>query len=66
MSREKQGFRDTMASLNEMFPDQGMLNQKQVAEFLGVTPRTVRRRKIPFNKETGRITKADLAQRVCI
>lgn len=64
--REKQGFRDTMASLNEMFPDQGMLNLKEVAKFLGVSTRTVRRRGIKFNKATGRVTKEDLLRQVCI
>lgn len=66
MSREKQGFRDTLASLNEMFPDQGMLNKTEVAKFLGVTPRTISRSKLKFNDATGRITKADLARQVCI
>lgn len=64
--REKQGFRDTIASLNEMFPDQGALNKREVAKFLGVSPRTVNRRKIQFSAVTGRITKADLARQVCI
>jgi hypothetical protein len=66
MPREKAGFRDTIAQLNEMFPDQGMLCQEEVALFLGVTTRTVRRRGIQFNKATGRVTKADLARQVCI
>lgn len=66
MPREKAGFRDTIAQLNEMFPDKGMLGQEEVAMFLGVTTRTVRRRGIQFNKATGRVTKADLARQVCI
>lgn len=66
MSREKQGYRDTLLSLNEMFPDKGTLNRAEVAKFLGVHRTTVYRRRIPFNKETGRITKADLASRICI
>ncbi len=66
MPREKAGFRDTIAQLNEMFPDKGMLGQDEVAMFLGVTTRTVRRRGIQFNKATGRVTKADLARQVCI
>ena len=64
--REKQGYRDTMAALNEMFPEQGMLNKTETAKFLGVSPRTILRKGIVFNKETGRITKADLARQVCI
>jgi len=66
MSREKEGFRDTMEQLNEMFPDQGMLSKREVAVFLGVDPSTVRRRKIRFNQTTGKVTKADLARQVCI
>lgn len=66
MSREKQGFRDTIAALNEMFPDQGMLNKTEAARFLGVDTKTVSRRKIQFNKATGRVTKADLARQICI
>lgn len=70
MSREKQGFRDTIASLNEMFPDQGMLNKTETAKFLGISTRTLLRKEnkneIRFNDATGRITKADLARQVCI
>ncbi len=66
MSREKQGFRDTIASLNEMYPEQGMLTKGEVARFLGVSVKTVNRHKIQFNAATGRITKADLARQVCL
>lgn len=69
MSREKQGYRDTIISLNEMFPDQGMLNKTETAKFLGISTRTLLRKEnnneIRFN-DTGRITKADLARQVCI
>lgn len=70
MSREKQGYRDTIASLNEMFPGQGMLNKSEAAQFLGVSPRTIQRwikaGKLNMNTQTGRIPKADLARQVCI
>lgn len=66
MSREKQWYRETLAALNEMFPDHGMLNKTEVAKFLGVNPRTIQRKKLQFNEATGRITKADLARQVCI
>jgi hypothetical protein len=66
MSREKAGFRDTIAALNEMFPDQGMLSKNEVAKFLGVHRNTVAKRGIQFNQATGRVTKADLARQVCI
>ncbi len=66
MAREKEGFRDTMEQLNEMFPETGMLNRKEVARFLGVNPTTVGRIGIRFNEMTGKVTKADLARQVCI
>ena len=66
MSREKQGFRDTMAALNEMFPEQGMLRKSDVARFMGVDRSTVRRRGIRFNETTGMVTKADLARQISI
>ena len=65
MSREKQGYRDTLAQLNEMFPNKGMLNKTEAAKFIGVTRETVTR-KIQFNPATGRVSKADLARQVCV
>lgn len=66
MSREKAGYRDVLAQLNEMFPDQGALNQKEVALFLGVNRTTVYRWGIQFSPVTHRVTKADLARQVCV
>lgn len=66
MSREKIGYRDTMAQLNEAFPEQGMLSKTEVARFLGVDRSTVSRRGIQFNAATGRVTKADLARQICL
>lgn len=66
MSREKQGYRDTIAQLNEMFPEKGMLNRADVAKFMGVSRSTIYHRGIQFNAATGRITKADLARQVCL
>lgn len=65
MSREKEGFHGTMAQLNEMFPNKGMLSRNEVAQFMGVERHTVSR-KIQFNQTTGLITKADLARQVCV
>ena len=65
MSREKSGFRDTLALLNELFPNQIALNRTQVASALGVNRTTVMRRGIKFN-DMGLITKADLARQICI
>lgn len=66
MSREKAGFRDVIEQLNEMFPDQGALNQKEVARFLGVNRTTVYRRGIRFSPVTRRVTKMDLARQICL
>ena len=66
MPREKQGYRDTIALLNEMFPNQGMLSRTEVARFMGVDRTTVSRRGIRFNPETNRVTKADLARQICL
>lgn len=66
MSREKKGYRETLAQLNEMFPEQGMLSKTEAAKFLGVDRKTISRRGIQFNAATGRITKADLARQVCV
>lgn len=70
MSREKQGFRDTIAALNEMFPDQGMVGRAEIAKFAGVHPTTVDRwvkaGKINMKTPTGRLSKADLARQICL
>ena len=66
MSREKEGVRDVIAQLNEMFPGKGMLNKSEVAQFMGVTRQTVWRKGIRFNEKTGLVTKADLARQVCV
>ena len=65
MSREKEGYRDTIAQLNEMYPEQGMLNVNEVARFLGVTRQTAAK-KIRFNQTVNRVTKADLARQICV
>lgn len=66
MSREKEGYRDTLAQLNEMFPNKGMLTRKEVAQFMGVTRQTLWRRGIAFNEKTNLVTKADLARQICV
>lgn len=65
MSREKAGFRDTIADLNRVFPIQGTLSKTEVATYLGVDRKTVSRRGIRFN-DMGRVTKADLARQICL
>lgn len=65
MSREKEGFHDNVAALNEMFPDKGMLTKSDVARFMGASLDTVARR-IRFNTTTKRISKADLARQITV
>lgn len=64
MPREKSGYRENLALLNERFPGKDALSPADVALFLGRTTRTVKKY-IPFNK-LGLITKADLARMVCL
>ena len=69
MSREKQGYRDTLALLNERFPNQDALNKTEVAQFLGRSTKTISRYcasgKLKFSP-FGVVTKADLARQVCL
>ena len=65
MSREKEGFRETIADLNRVFPEQGTLDHADVARFLGCSVRTVQRR-IRFHPVTRRVTKADLARQISL
>ena len=68
--KEKQGFRDTMAQLNDMFPDKGAVGRQEIAKFYGVhvstVDRWVRAGKINMQTQTGRITKADFARQICM
>lgn len=70
MSMEKKGFRDTLAALNAMFPDTGMVGRSEIARFAGVTPRTVDRwvqtGKLTLRTSTGKLTKADFARQICL
>lgn len=72
MPREIEGYRDYIAELNEAYPNQRSLNIGEVATFLGVDRRTVRRlidkrRLAAYDIGVGaykvfRIDKADLAK----
>ena len=64
MSREKEGFRDNMALLNERFPEKEMLTIADAAEFMGVSRWTARRH-IVFNQQTNLVTKAEFARQIC-
>lgn len=65
MARELAGYRDTIALLNERFPDKDMLNIAEVMEFCGISRNTAKK-KIRFNATTGKIAKSDLARQVCV
>lgn len=63
MGREKQGYRDTIEELNRLFPNKGMLEIREVAQYMGCSVRTVQR---TITYQGTRITKADLARQVCL
>lgn len=63
MSREKIGYRENLRLLNERFPDKDMLNVNETASFMGCCRQTAARN-IRFNKQTGLITKTDLARQI--
>lgn len=65
MSREKQGFRDTLERLDKAFPDRELLTITDVAQFTGVKRETVRKW-IVLNPTTRRVSKVDLARQVCV
>ena len=65
MAREKEGFRDNLALLNERFPDKDMLTLREVAAFVGWDVATVKRH-IRFNETTRKVSKADLARQVSV
>lgn len=69
MAREKEGYRDLLARLGELYPERAALTRKEVAAALGVSYRTVRRwvasGRLRWPKDFPTITMADLARQVC-
>jgi len=69
MSREKAAYRDVLEQLSGAFPGRGALKQAEVAQFMGVDARTVRRwvasGRLRWPKDLPTITMADLARQVC-
>ena len=61
MAREHPDFRETLARLDEAFPGRELLTREEVAAFLGVNPRTVKRR---YDFPAGRVTKTLVARAV--
>ena len=61
MAREHPDFRETLARLDEAYPGRELLTREEVASFLGVNPRTVKRR---YDFPKGRVTKTLVARAV--
>jgi len=61
MAREHPDFRETLARLDETFPGRELLTREEIAAFLGVNPRTVKRR---YDFPAGRVTKTAIARAV--
>lgn len=61
MAREKVDYRDLLMRLDEAFPGRELLTREEIAAFLGVNPRTVKRR---YDFPAGRVTKTAIARAV--
>lgn len=61
MPREKADYRELLMRLDESFPGRELLTREEVATFLGVNPRTVKRR---YDFPAGRVTKTAVARAV--
>lgn len=61
MPREKPDYRELLARLDDTFPGRELLTREEVASFLGVNPRTVKRR---YDFPAGRVTKTLVARAV--
>lgn len=65
MAKEKDGYREQLQRLDEQFPDKEMLNQKELAEYLGCDPKTIRKKyKHLFTPGLG-ISKTKIANLIC-
>jgi len=63
MPREKAEYRDNYEALREHFPDKMMLTAKEVADYCGRDPRTVRKL---YDISREGITIPTLARRMCL
>ncbi len=59
MAREKELFRDNLERLDRKFPDKELLRQIDVAEYLGIDKRTVKKR---YSIDKNGIEKVKLAR----
>ena len=60
MSRELPAFRDNLERLDVKFPDQELLNKKEIKEYLGISYQSIRRN-MKLN-EFGKMSKVVLAR----
>ena len=65
MAREKEGYRENLEILNELFPGAVMLNMNQVMSVIGCADRRTLMRKIPNNWVNNRLSKVYLARYMC-
>ena len=65
MAREKEGYRENLEILNELFPGSVMLNMNQVMSVIGCADRRTLMRKIPKNWGDNRLSKVFLARYMC-
>lgn len=61
MPREKPDYRELLARLDDTFPGRELLTREEIAAFLGVNPRTVKRR---YDFPAGRVAKTAIARAV--
>lgn len=61
MAREHPDFRETLARLDQAYPSRETLSHTEIAAWLGVSTRTVRRR---YSFPQGRVNKVQIARAV--
>lgn len=63
MSREKEGFRETLDRLDNRFPGKEIIKRAELSEFLGVSQDTVIRHfSAEYNKRAGGYPKVRIAR----
>ncbi len=65
MAKEKELFREQLRRLDEKYPDKEMLSQKELAEYLGCDPKTIRTRYNHLFTPGLGISKAKAANLIC-
>lgn len=65
MAREREGYRDNLAILNERFPDRDLLTIEQVMQVTGYRSRATVRKYFGTKMVNGLLSKAALARYMC-